>query len=91
MSEPRWTEAELISLAQRVATELCRSSESLHVVLEQMDADGADDEMVFCKALDRLAFECTVCNNWYEQIYNVNRANDKQWVCKDCDEAGEND
>jgi hypothetical protein len=81
-----WTEAQLVDLAQRAATKLCSSQESLTGVLEQMDADGAEDEMAFCKALDRVAFECTFCNNWYEQIYNVNRANDGPWICRECNE-----
>lgn len=81
---PSWTEAELISLAQRAAAKLTGSSDALYTVLESMDAEGADEEMVFCKTLDRLAFECTVCNNWFEQVENVNRANDQPWMCREC-------
>lgn len=36
-----------------------------------------------CAYLDSIAFECTICNQWFA---TAERRGEHEWVCKDCDE-----
>lgn len=83
----RLTDTALRDLARRVAPRLEGYSNSLQSALEKIDAEGADDQMAFCKELDRLVFECQKCGYWHGQIYNA-APDTAEWVCVDCAKEG---
>lgn len=78
-----WTDTDLIKLARRAAEKLEGYSHSLQYVLEEMGEDGADDQMPFCRELDRLVFECQGCGYWHRQMYNATPGN-SEWKCTEC-------
>ena len=73
--------SDMSKLAQQVADRLRGSCESLTNTLENMDAQGADDNAEFCAALDSLVFQCDCCEWWCDISEMVG---DRQ--CSDCDE-----
>lgn len=78
MANDKW-----VVLAERAAAALEGTCSSLQQVLTDLDADGADDNAIFCARLDDLVFECEQCNWWFEQSEMAERT-DERWICEDC-------
>lgn len=74
---------------EEIAEELRGSCQSLTLVLERNDMDGADNDSAFCAQLDALVFCCEACEWWCEQSEMGDRKDDR-WICQECtDEENE--
>lgn len=69
---------------QELAADLQGTSQSLNEALHKLWSLSEDDlDQEDCEALDELVFECTVCNNWFEQNEMAENCGDA-WVCEGC-------
>jgi hypothetical protein len=72
-----------VKTVEEIAEELRGTSQTLCLVLEHNDMDGADNDPAFCASLDALVFCCEQCEWWCEQS-EMGARDDERWICEEC-------
>jgi hypothetical protein len=77
------------ALTRQIADDLIGTCNSLAVALEHRDADGVENDITFCAALDSLVFCCEGCDWWcgIEELNN-DTGNER---CDDCNDENNDD
>lgn len=76
-------------LADKVAAALTGTCRSMTDALEECGAEGMDEDLAFCEALDDQVFCCTDCSWWCEISEECSdEVGADELICADC--AGEN-
>lgn len=70
-------------IAEKAAAKLEGTQSSLEQVLEDLDAEGADEIDEFCDRFDSLVFCCTQCDWWFNTSETGNDVYG-QWACEEC-------